>query len=75
MEMPVYCCPVKAIWGGHHYNFNAHIQQLPPVLEEPLEDFISRYDIKAITLDTDYIKIDKLPISNGIHRVESQNCQ
>jgi hypothetical protein len=62
VNMITYHCRKKVLWGAHSYNFRA-VEPLFPVYRQPLDFFVSTYNISHIVVDTDYVPPKLLKLS------------
>ena len=62
MDSIAYHCREKVLWGAHSDNFR-DIEPLFPVYRQPLEFFVSTYNLSHIVVDTDYVSPELLHLS------------
>ena len=67
MDTIAYYCRKKVLWGGHNYSFR-NLGPLFPVYRQPLEFFVSTYNVSHIVVDTDYVtpEVLQLPPNNRV---------
>lgn len=62
MDTIAYHCRKKVIWGGHNYSFR-NVGPLFPVYRQPLEFFVTTYNLSHIVVDTNYVPPEALQLS------------
>jgi len=62
MDMIAYHCRKKVLWGTHSDNFRV-VEPFYPVYRQPLEFFVSTYNVSHIVVDTDYVPPELLQLS------------
>lgn len=68
-EHIAYFCRKRVLWGGHGSGFDTLLQPFFPVLREPVEYFIDRYNISYCLLNQDYVSIEDLRLPSGKYTI------
>lgn len=67
----VYFTNKKVLWGTHSAGFKK-IEGFFPVLQKPLDNFIDKYDVGYILLDTNYVKPEIINLPNEKIRIKKE---